>query len=479
MRSLLTLCLIITLVTYSLVPASGQQSGSSSATATATVACNNQSRTLQIAAGTSQTEQDCAVWSITVLGVTFTSPGSCPNSKTVRSDDTFSCGPAATGMHCNPRGYQVNVKVYSSNNPCPGIPSTLPTTLAEASAAVQCQPLALISDVNTWSATVKACATGTEIIEEGEIVPVGTNNLVVTGNDDAVFYEGNPARVLPKPQHISKVTTEQLNALQTRSIESLPDGLAKSYKLHPRIEGIKKLRATVEYYFRSVGNLGAVRNVHRVEGAFTSDGRFSVSDTRAGTAEESASQIIVEDMAYDGSSFLSGVRGSRRYNAFASSSAGIKSALCYDAQFIKPLVSWAVSPFWITLFPETTYEAEQVEANVVKITESYPQMQVPGGAGKTVYYISTSPVAHPVRIDTFDGAGQLRSRKDFSEFGTLGKGVWRPFTFVESSFQPGESLPYLTTTVKIENAVAATAKDAERAFRRVRSPENLWRVRLN
>ncbi|MEW6130609.1 MAG: hypothetical protein AB1757_26495 [Acidobacteriota bacterium] len=472
MKTLLACCLLFTLIVGSLNAVSGQQSGSVGVAP----ACNNQSRTLQIAAGTSQTEQQCAQWSITVLGVTFTSPSACPNSKTVRSDDTFSCGPAATGIHCNPRGYKVNVKVYSSNNPCPGIPSTLPTTLEEANAAVQCQPLALISDVNTWSASVQACATGTQIREVDRINESELSNLVVTGGDNFVFYSGNPAKVLAKQPPSIKQTAEQLNAMQTRALESLPQALAQSYLLHPRVEGIKKLRATVEYNFRSVGNLGVVRNVHQLEGAFTHDGRFSITDTRSGTLEDNDSQIIVEDMAYDGSNFFSGIRGQHRYNAYAPSSAGIKSAICYDAQFMKPLVSWATSPFWITLFPQTEYAMESVGDNLVKIIESYPQMQIPGGAGKTVYYISTAPVAHPIRIETFDAGGQLRIRKDFSEFVTIGKGIWRPLTVVESFYQPGEATPYLTTSMKIDQAIATSAKDAERAFARVRSPENLWRL---
>jgi hypothetical protein len=76
--------------------------------------CNNNSRTLQAPAGTTPGgSQSCTSVTFTIQvagsGVTITTPSSCSMGHTVRSDDTFSCGPAATGIHCTAEGYPVNV----------------------------------------------------------------------------------------------------------------------------------------------------------------------------------------------------------------------------------------------------------------------------------------------------------------------------------------------------------------------------------
>lgn len=115
---------------------------------TAPVDCNNQTRHKTTCAGNTSTGMaNCASFSftITVAGqsFTFSSPSSCDTGRREQDKDCYDCGPSSSGNHCKARGFKANVKVYSigGGSPCPTIPDPLPTTLADASAAVQCKPL--------------------------------------------------------------------------------------------------------------------------------------------------------------------------------------------------------------------------------------------------------------------------------------------------------------------------------------------------
>ena len=443
-------------------------------------ACNNNTRTLQAAAGTTPAgSQSCASVTFTInvagSGVTITTPANCSTGSTVRSDDTFSCGPSAPGIHCTAQGFQVNVKVYStgSGSPCPTIPDTLPTTLAGARALAQCISPPMISSVYTWSAKVQNCPTGTG----GDPRPEGA--VLSNGYEQYVVRNGDPDALLAPPP--ANAVLDQLLALETESISSLPSDLREVRAIHPAIPGVRNVTARITDVFADVPGHGEVVNAHFIEGTVTADGRFHVSDTFRALAE-GAPVPVVQDLAYDGASFFSGIRGNPYYAAYSATSSRIRSAMATEAGFLDGLLDWVRFPFAITLFPGTVRTVETLgpdgDSTLVRVVETYPGVFAsPAVAGKTIYVLSVGNVTHPVSIEHRDAEDNLVTRHEYSEYRSLAAGVWRPTRIVQKEFVAGSSTPYLVRTMQIVTATLMTASEAEDDLGRPRSADNLWFVR--
>ncbi len=444
-------------------------------------ACNDNSRTIQVPAGTTSAgEQNCPSITFTVnvagSGVEFTTPTSCSKGSTVRDEDTWSCGPPANGMHCDPQGYEVKVKVYSIGNedPCPGIPDTLPETLKEAEEMFKCKQPPLVNSFHVYSAAVTACDTGIDsaLRMDGEIVDGSADSFtVVTGDPDHLLAQQEPNELY-----------EQLVELQSSPIDSLPTELQTVVALHPSLNGARNINALVEYEFADVPNYGDVVNRFRVEGTVLASGRFSVSSTTRTTLEGDVVPSI-EELSYDGTNFFIGTPGSPRFNAYSASSPQFPRAFSSQARFVEPLLDWVRSPFPITLFPDidrtSAVTGPSGEETLVEIRETYPGMfdGTTHLAGEIVYVLSVGAVIHPVEVRYLDGAGNLTTRVTFSNYGTLDEGLWRPFLVVRREYSPGSSEPWLTCTLTVTEAELVSEAEASATLPRAQSTQNRWFVR--
>ena len=301
--------------------------------------------------------------------------------------------------------------------------------------------------------------------------------VVNTGQDVYTVNYGDPSSLLAGPQ--PNILLVQLEGAQTVSPETLPSALRDCYLLHTKITGVKSLVATVQYDFAATPEMSAIHNSFTINGMLSSDGRFSVSNSYSSLdSEDGTSNLATDDLAFDGASFFWGTRGSPFYNAYSSSSALAQPAMGCQARFMDPLIGWAYSPFWITLFPGTTYTSFVVQAlgetSIVQVTQTDPQMP---SSGTTVYTISAGAVTHPTRIDTLDHDGNLVRRRDFSGYRSLATDVWRPMVVVESLYVPGTSSPYLVKTLTITSAVVLSASEANSPFPCPQSATNQWFVR--
>lgn len=436
-------------------------------------ACNNQTRSLQIPAGTTQTETDCAVWSITVLGVTFTSPASCPNSRTVRDEDTWSCGPAAEGIHCKARGYQVHVKQYALDNPCPGIPGTLPSTLEEANAAVQCKALPLTNEFNVWSATVTNCVTADpqQGFEEGVHAP-RHDEIRSIGRDLYVVHHGSLDLFPAEPWEAALL--DRFDPLRTLTPRDHPGALGATLVSHPALPGVGELQASVVFEFLDVPGYGTIRNEHRVAGTVLGSRRFALVDTGFVADEDGKRDLSVSQYRFDGRRFIHGERGAEYQNVFLASSGGAKEALQYDAQFVWPLLGWVQDPFWIPRMPGTTWESI-ARGDTVQVVERYAQ--VPGFGWSTYTIDVSSGRAQPVRIDGFDARGSLVVRRDFSDYRQLLPEVWRPMSVQESHFDARSGALTSRVTTRIDSARALGLREASE-LPEPEGFEDRWFVRL-
>lgn len=444
--------------------------------ASAASACNNQTRTLAIKAGTEQTTTECAQFTINVAGVGLTTPKNCPNSRTERDEDTWTCGPKSTGTHCTADAYKVNVKMYKSDSPCPTLPDSIPDTLKEARALIQCKTLPLVKEFTVKSATIRSCADGTY-----SMAPRTPGEFVVNGYDSFMVHLGDPDALLGGPR--GNQVLAKLEALETNGPDKLPPGLMEVYLQHGAVPGIKNLSATVTLEFAHVDGYGPVTREHNIQGMVMGDGRFTISDTRIVEDEDGGQDLAVEELSHDGASLFQGHVGADYYNVWSSESSTIDDAF-YNVQYLDPIILWIESPFLISLIPGTRYASEITTEpggeEVLRVDESYPQVTIEGGnTGTTSYFLSLDEVAHPLRIENRDSQGTLSRQTEFADYRTLDNGQWRPATVVESYYQDGESEPYLIVTTRLNTAQVMSEEEAEAAPPRIQSEENLWFVRLD
>lgn len=433
--------------------------------------CNNNTRTIQIPAGTTDTATQCATWSITVLGFTFTSPSSCASSRTTRDEDTWSCGPAAEGIHGNPRGFQVNVKQFFLENPCPGIPTTLPETLEEANAEVQCLPLPMTNEFKAWSATVKGCSEGSGPAQGLRSLDPPADEIRIHGKGRYVVHRGQIEGLDAAPW--TPPLGDQLQVVRTLDPLDLPDALGAVSVLHAPLAGVRDLEATVTYEFFGVPERGTIRNRHRLAGTILGDRRFALVEMRPGSSEDGSSTVSVHDYYFDGSRFAFGQRGAESCNVYLSSSAGAEDALQYEAQFVWPLLGWVQDPFWIPRVPDASYATVTTE-RLVEFAETFPGIP---GLGRTEYAIDvTGEVPHPVRIRYFGPSGHLVRTKDFAGYQELLPGTWRPTSIIDTRLDRRTGEPKFRATVEIHGVLAVSGQEAILP-ELVRSSDR-WLVRL-
>jgi len=447
---------------------------SPSSTALPQQACNHESRTLQAPKSTETTTVDCAVWSIEILGVTITSPGTCVSSRTERLDDTFSCGPDSEGVHCDPRGHQVPVKTYFLEQPCPGIPSSIPETVEHANRLIQCATLPLASSVSTWSATTRACAPEPA---PGSLPPIG--GIVELGGGAYLRHTGDPTPLLtgaPPELGVPALRT----ALGPPVPQALPQALRDVVRHHPPLAGVDGLVATVEEVWPARDGRPELRVRQRVEGRVLADGRFAVRVTHAATVE-GAPTMVTEELAFDGSCFWSGTLGAERYSVWAPTCPELPLALALGAQAVLPLVDWLRDPFLVASAPGTEY-ASDLEPGAdgesrLRVVESYAAVDArPPLRSRTIYQLALDGLPRPLRIETVDARGRVTRRRHFADYAELGPAAWRPMRAVDA--RGGDAAPRRVRTLAVERARPLTPEQAREPVPRIRPARDEWFVHL-
>lgn len=443
-----------------------QAGGSSGSTA-----CNNLTRSLLVAGGVSQTTIQCGQWSLTVniagQALQINSPAACVSSMTTRSGDTFACGPSADKIHCKTNADQITVKVRTNPNPCPGIPATLPSTLANARNAMQCGALSDEAPEVNNSAGISNCTTGTG----GGWHLEGS---VVSASDTYTVTYLDPAPLLSPP--VLDEMFLQLEVLQTDPLASLPDPLRLASNAHPKLAGVGRLHATVTFEFPQSESEVETKDSYRIEGRVAGDGRFSISKSFSAKGEGGAVVPLTEDLVFDGASFFSYLRGSSNGNAWAATSPAQRMIRANEAACVRPLLDWVYNPYWITRFPGA-HRTVSLEGAEAVVTESHPGAFGPDvPSGTTVYRIALEPVAHPVAVETRTGYGELLVRREYSDHRKLSAGVWRPFGIVEKFYSATAAEPWLVVTTTIRAAAELTESQLS-SFQRPVMSQDCWFVR--
>ncbi len=442
-------------------------------------ACNNQTRHLTTSGGNYSTgTQNCPTWSFTVSiagqQISFGAPASCDIGRREQSSDCFDCGPASDGNHCTARGFQVTVKISSigGGNPCPQFPSSLPSTVEQANAAVQCKPLREQDPTVVWCASVTTCV-------DGKSESPYPDGATLNGPDGAyVVRLGDPDSLLvaSPPESVAS----QLRALQTLPASELTDVLREVVLTHAPVSAVGNLWARVVTEYPAAPGGSAVSIERNYRGALGVDGAFNLDVPYRVLDENGKADNVTERVWFDGASLVTGIVGAPFYNVWVADSANLRPVLHTKTAHLAVLRAWVDNPFRILRFPGTSYATEvDTVSGRVTVVESYPQVESPGGAGRTIYTIDTSTgSAHPLRIEVVDDLGRTLRRTNYEDYRALATGVWRPHRIVEEHFEPGVATPSFVTTTSIRSAQVLGDAQIESSLARPRSADNWWFVRL-
>lgn len=404
------------------------------AQAAAPVDCNNQTRHKTTCAGNTSTgTANCASFSftLTVAGqsFTFSSPSSCDTGRREQDKDCYDCGPPSNGNHCKARGFKANVKIYSigGGSPCPTIPDPLPTTLADASAAVQCKPLPKISDEDNWCASIRTRDTGEE-------------TPLTAGDDTLVLGDGRGARSrwlgrafdLDWEHPVPGTELEEwLRALPREPVEALPAALQGALGEAAELEGAEVAGVLDVTYFRG----GDPWITNRFDfSAFVGENGIHVREREFVPDEEGEFAARVESVIHDGRTLLvegSGATGHAYLPGYYDLPAVLRARLGPYGL----LESWLENPFGVHRLVGTSYAAFSDARGQPTVVETYPGIQGPGADGSAVYQLG-GQVAMP-RFESVEyraGDGGTRLRRLFSAYSEVAEGVFRPGRIVETRY---------------------------------------------
>lgn len=408
------------------------------------------------------------------LRCTLSNPVSCAAGRVERSSDVFVCDSPSNDERCDPRAHQVNIRVYSVGGayPCGELPSSLPTLVWTLESGRLCRELAKTSDTLLWSAGF------TDRVSGAAISPWPDLARRTLADGAAVVRLGAPTGLLGGPR--ARPFSAELAAAQSLPLSALHPSIRAVWSFHPPLEGGVELVADVQRTFESVSGHGTVMNRHELAGVVLSGGRFALSDTRRVACEDQPSELLIEELAYDGGNFFRGVVGAPFYDAYSSESAAIDPAMA-GLGFVEPLLAWVDSPHAILRFPGTTYAEETVAGSNgarLRVLETYPGVPLELDKGQTLYEIElVDGVAHVTRIAISNSQGDLLVERLYSDYRTLSQDLWRAFQFTERRFNAGSTTPYVSTTVSIRRARALDPAAASAAWRRPKSEHDWWFVR--
>jgi len=394
----------------------------------------------------------------------------------VQSTDCFDCGPPSDGNHCTARGFRANVKTYSSGgaNPCPEIPSELPSTIEELNATFSCQELTLDNDEDVWCASVTECTSGQlqSIYQHGEPLQQsdGSSVVVSLGEPDA-FLDSTP----PSPGEAEATFT----AAQTLSTTEMPALLAECLDACAPLAAVNDMHAdvTLEHYLDSQSS--PIVSTYSLSGMMTADGRFALQLPNRSTVEGDSPRVVIQELAFDGVSFFEGYQGEPYYRAYSSTSTKQALAMGLHERYVAALEDWVVDPLRVLRFPGTQYSVEESLEGLVVITESYALtgIQSPFGLGTTTYTVdASSEPPHVLRIEVRNDEGELTRRRDYSDFRTLENGAWRPRLVSERYYRASRGELRLTKTTRVLRATPLESSAIEAQWWRPSSDQNWWYI---
>ena len=409
----------ITLLTLAIASSVSQSTG----TGTAAPACNNLTRTLAIAAGTTPAvTQNCPQITVSVAGSSFSTPASCIVAYTHYLESVWTCGPAATGLHCNAQGSQATHKNYTGGA-CPSVAGLTSGMSWGSWADVPANLVAIIQGMSScvpptessewdYSASVSNCKTVT-----------GSGNLTSGGSGSGWF--GHPGELILDIERYNPFAT-QYEAAAERGAHSPQAQLRAVSDAFAAVGAAQvEVEVTVEHFDAGVDTPRNVNfSIHR--GVVTDSGLFDI--TRTSTSTNAGERAIFDTRrVFDGELLREQTLTSGEGNAYSKAYADANRLWQMEVlPELRPLYTWIRNPYQIARFADQTFvEAPHGEATLVQLIQSGPSGRFVGKEYVVAPDARDVPVVTSTRI--LDEFGRPCETSSFSDFREIAPNVWRPF----------------------------------------------------
>ncbi|MEW6072748.1 MAG: hypothetical protein AB1726_09185 [Planctomycetota bacterium] len=249
-----------------------------------TTNCNNSTRTLAQPAGVSGAvvEVGCAQITVSVAGVSYSTPCKCPVAYTQYMESVYTCGPALPNFNCNPQGYKATIANYTDAR-CPDVtgltngmswdswddvPENLRGIIHGMSTCVAPQR----EDTFDWSASVTACPSQKEAPE----APLRSG----TGGDGHEYFQTleDPRAYGGGMPRFHPFETDYDRAMATGG-GTADLTLQKVEASFPPLSGVLLAGSLDLEHYPAGSDLPTHASTYRYEGSISSDETFDLVET--------------------------------------------------------------------------------------------------------------------------------------------------------------------------------------------------------
>ncbi len=403
--------------------------------------CNDLSRTLQQPAGVSGQVviTDCAQITVSVGGSSYSTPPTCVVAYSQYCDSVYTCGPAAEGIHCDPRGYKAAIKNYR-NGRCPDIAglangmfweewADVPANLVAIIQAMSSCVLPEVSETFDWSASTTACSQG-EVVEPGVQGDASGVRRTSGSGDPRALVEGCPFR---NP-------FETPYGVAMRAGGGVAEPLLQEVETHhPPLHGAA-LSVALEVRHYEAGSLEA-RHVSALlyDGRIAASGTFDLVRTSILYGEETL--LGRERQLFDGIFLAFATLGAPEGRVLGPRHQEESPVWSVEIlPYLQPLHRWLENPFDLSRFASHRYSVAPQGAGGERIL-----LEKSVQAGPRAYVDRRLLLERPSRSGgagprcvreswILDASGEVREKSSFGDFREVAPGVWRPFRIEHTVF---------------------------------------------
>lgn len=426
--------------------------------------CNNKARDAQITAGfhNSQSES-CATFSISVAGLTFSTPSTCVVGDAFYHGTIYGCADSTTlGSHCTAAGYKVNITLRSGGG-CPSVvgldPGSWESWEDVPSAVVDALTCIAPSTTTTfdYSASVKRC-------EPPELESPTLGLEISSSGVSFERFAGDPAQfvddgaLLPfDPAQIAWAMARDLESTAPAPIAAIADRIA----LHDAVD----VQATITIRHLLAGSATHQRSFE-LEGRFWRNGQIDTDQFEV-VEFEGESLTARRRLRLIGGSLAIEADGEAGGDLWTASSTEFERARLTFVEDLDIVRVWVDDPFQMPLFEGSHFDVTASSAGLATVERRIDS------SGPVVWRMQAAlePFVAPSIVEILDSLGRVRRSTTFGDEQVFGDGLQRPATMTCRRFVDGTAEGrVIETELVVHRAHGASPTDT------VPLETGLWRI---
>ncbi|MEW5749056.1 MAG: hypothetical protein AB1793_09800 [Candidatus Thermoplasmatota archaeon] len=390
-------------------------------------------------------EVNCAQITVSVAGFSFSTPEKCTVAYAEYMESVYTCGPAATNLHCDPQGYQATIYAYA-DGACPDITgltngmswdswNDVPANLVDIIKAMSSCIAPTKTVTFDWSAKVRPCKSQRDPPETPLRSGVGGDGreYFQTTEDPRAYGWGSP----------------RVHLFETDYDRAMESGGGTSDPLLQKVEtscgplpGVSLVVALDVEHYAAGSDVPEHRYTCRYEGNISSDETFDLVETSVAPLDNET-WIRRERDLFDGVMLVYHTEGTPEGGAFLpeylADGAPMKADIWPN---LLPLYRWLRNPFQISRFASHAYTSEET-GELVTLRKMWE------GAGVSyvdrTFLIDGDSFSYPRVLSTEirgpvigpDGECQVRTSDAFADFREVTPGTMRPFDIEHTVYVNG------------------------------------------